>query len=74
MGKTYSDKGDYPKALHAYQKAVLINAKDHETYCLMAELYQRQGNAQRELNSYKKAAKLGNKKAQQWLVKKGATW
>ena len=31
MGKTYSDKGDYPKALHAYQKAVLINDKDHET-------------------------------------------
>ena len=69
-----SQHESYVKALRSYQKAVAINDKDHETYCLIAKLYAKQGNSARETASYKKAAKLGNKEAQAWMVSKGMAW
>src|SRR5574344_1175930 len=87
LGAIYCSKGDYDKATAYHQKAARIDpndpesykclgkvSKDRGTYCLIAQLYGKQGNSARETSSYKKAAKLGNKEAQRWMVQRVMAW
>ena len=75
IGKAYIDWGNYDKAIQNFIRATNISTTDDETYMYLAELYGKQKKGERKQQSaYKKAARLGNKEAQAWLVKKGIGW
>ena len=75
IGKAYIDWGKYDKAIQSFIRSTNISTSDPETYMYLAELYGQQKKGERKQQSaYKKAARLGNKEAQSWLVKQGISW
>ena len=75
IGKAYIDWGQYDKAIQSFIRSTNICTTDPETYMYLAELYGKQKKGERKQQSaYKKAARLGNKDAQSWLVKQGLSW
>ena len=75
IGKAYIDWGQYDKAIQSFIRSTNICTTDPETYMYLAELYGKQKRGERKQQSaYKKAARLGDKDAQTWLVKRGIAW
>ncbi len=66
MGIAYGRQGDYEKAIDCFQKAIAIDSKNADAYYNMGVAYRKQGTA-----CFKKAAQLGNNKAQDFLKKLG---
>ena len=59
----------------SFIRSTNICTTDPETYMYLAELYGKQKKGERKQQSaYKKAARLGDKDAQTWLVKRGIAW
>ena len=75
IGKAYIDWGKYDKAIQSFIRSTDLCKTDPETYMYLAELYGKQKKGERkQQTAYKKAARLGNKDAQTWLVKHGISW
>ena len=75
IGKAYTEWGKYDKAIQSFIRSTNISTTDPETYMYLAELYGKQKKGERKQQSaYKKAARLGEKEAQAWLVKRGIAW
>ena len=75
IGKAYNDWGKPDKAIQSFIRATNLCNTDPETYMYLAELYGKQKKGERKQQSaYRRAARLGDKNAQAWLVKKGLTW
>jgi tetratricopeptide (TPR) repeat protein len=75
IGQAYSKWGKYDKAIQSFIRSTNLCTTDPETYMYLAELYGNQKKGERKQQSaYKKAARLGNKEAQAWLVKNGLGW
>ena len=65
LGILYSDRGDFPKAIAAYQQAIKADPQMEEPHYRLAQIYRRRGEkakAQQELQLYEQ---LQKKKAEQ---------
>ena len=62
------------KALRNYQKATELNKGDAETYCRLAELYEKQKQPKKVRSYYIKAAKLGHIGAQKWCTERAIAY
>jgi tetratricopeptide (TPR) repeat protein len=60
LGILYSDRGDFPKAIAAYQKAIKADPQMEEPHYRLAQVYRRRGEkakAQQELQLYEQLQK-----------------
>jgi tetratricopeptide (TPR) repeat protein len=67
LGILYSDRGDFPKSISAYQKAIAASPELEEAHYRLAQAYKRTGEklkAQEELQLYKQIAKKKEEEAE----------
>ena len=60
LGIVYADRGDFPEAIRAYQRAIETSPDLEEAHYRLAQAYRRTGEtakAQAEIQSYKRASK-----------------
>jgi tetratricopeptide (TPR) repeat protein len=60
LGVVYADRGDFPRAIRAYRKAIEISPDLEEAHYRLAQAYRRTGEtekAQAEIQVYKRASK-----------------
>ena len=75
MGLAYYEIGYYnQEAINCYQKALSINPEYAAAYYNMGAAYSRQGKWKKQINCYKKAARLGHEEAQKKLKETGRGW
>ncbi len=58
MGSTYANKGEYDRAIQAYQKAVAINPQSDQAYNNMGVAYDDKGEYDRAIQAYQKAVAI----------------
>lgn len=66
-GIVYSESGNFPQAISAYQQAIAASPEMEEPHYRLAQLYRRVGDkskAQRELQLYEQLSKNANEKAE----------
>lgn len=71
--KLYSS-GRYAEAIDAFDTAIGLNSNYPIAYHNRGIVYHKLGNHKQCVNDFKAAAKLGHKKAQQFLRSKGILW
>jgi superkiller protein 3 len=75
LGNSYRSKDEPDKAVLSYKKAIELNPQSSEAYWLLGCAYAAgNDNPDSMIESIRKAAQLGYKKAQQFLKKYGYTW
>ena len=74
LADTYLTKGEQEKALKTYHKAIANDPNDSYSYCQLAEIFGQRNNERKQITYYKTAAKMGNKRAQDWLQNNGHSW
>lgn len=74
LGMTYSLLSEHEKAIHYYLKGIEIDPSANKIYMNIAISYMRLGNKEQQIIWFKKAAKVGDKQAQDWLIKNGYNW
>ncbi|NLJ82695.1 MAG: tetratricopeptide repeat protein [Bacteroidales bacterium] len=74
LGMTYSLLSEHEKALYYYLKGIEIDPSANKIYMNIAISYMRLGNEEQQIIWLKKAAKVGDKQAQDWLSKNGHEW
>jgi tetratricopeptide (TPR) repeat protein len=74
--KAYSlaKSGNYNEAIKTYNKVIELNPKYVEAYNNRGAVYDNLGNNQQAIRDYKIAAGLGDKDAQDFLMKRGIAW
>ncbi len=61
MGNSYYNKGEYDRAIEAYQQAIKLNPKDNMAYNNMGINYDKKGDYDRAIEAYQQAIKLNPK-------------
>ena len=74
MGITYFNKNDYENAIASYQKSLSIDPNNAKVYNNMGNAYGKKRDIAKQIDCYKSAAKLGHKKAQDWLKAHNENW
>jgi len=65
LGILYSDRGDFPKAIAAYQQAIKTDAQLEEPHYRLAQVYRRRGEKAKALQELQLYEQLQKKKAEQ---------
>ena len=73
-GYTYYYLGNYQQAIKDYNKAIELKPDDADAYRNRGDAYSMLGNYQQAIKDIKTAAQLGNKLAQDVLLKLGEKW
>ncbi len=73
-GLVYALMGRYEEALEDFNKAIELEPRYAGAYHNRAIAYYYLNDHKKSIENYKIAAKLGNKKAQDFLRKKGYSW
>jgi regulator of sirC expression with transglutaminase-like and TPR domain len=73
-GFAYDRLGNYPQALLDYDKAIEINPSYGLAYTNRGNTYYMLGERKKAVSDLKEGARLGDKKTQDWLQKKGISW
>ena len=71
---TVTEREPIEKALKTYHKAIGADPNDSYSYCQLAEIFGQRNNERKQITYYKTAAKMGNKRAQDWLQNNGHSW
>ena len=74
LGISYFNKNDYDNAIAAYMKSIAIDANIAKVYNNLGNVYGKKKELAKQIVCYKNAAKLGHKKAQDWLQAHNETW
>ena len=70
----FRGKQDYDNAIKYFQKTINLYPKDAFAYRHLGYIYHAQGNEEKAIEYYKKAAKLRDEDSQQFLRDKNITW
>jgi len=73
-GSSYGNLGNYQQAIKDINKAIELDPQDADAYFARGISYGKLGNAQRAIEELKIAARLGHKKAQDFLRSDGIAW
>lgn len=74
LGMTYYLLSEHEKAIYYYLKGIEIDPSANKIYMNIAISYMRLGNKEQQIIWFKKAAEVGDKQAQDWLIKNGNSW
>ena len=74
LARYYQKMGRYDKTISTIDITVKKFPKSGEAYLVYAELAEMKNFKDKAIDSYRKAAQLGNGKAQLWMEKKGYPW
>jgi tetratricopeptide (TPR) repeat protein len=58
IGNTYSDKGEYDKAIESYEKIIVIKPDYHDAFNNMGNAYSNKGEYEKAIESYEKAIEI----------------
>ncbi len=73
-GRVYSKLGNTNQAIKDYDKTIELNPQDFMAYHNRGIIFYSLGNKNQAINDYKIAARLGDKEAQEYLIKRGIAW
>jgi antitoxin component YwqK of YwqJK toxin-antitoxin module len=73
LGVAYKAQGNITKAIPLYEKSIELDPDNATAYTNLGIVYYN-SNFDKALIYYKKAARLGHKRAQDWLKKNGYEW
>lgn len=71
MGVAYGCLDNYQQAILDFNRTIELNPEYAEAYYYRGNAYNRIGEYQQAIKDFKVAARLGNKKAQDFLRKQG---
>ena len=69
MGRCYSLLGDLDKSLQSFEKSLLLNQKDYETYGNIGRVHYNKGNYEEAVKWCEKSIEKGNDTANFWAFK-----
>ena len=73
LGNAYYNQGNLTKAIQMWEKAIELNPDDADAYYNLGLAYH-YDDFDQALFYYKKAARLGDQDAQDWLKENGYDW
>lgn len=71
MGCAYASMKDFNEAIRCFENTVKIDKYDFDAYRFMSRCYKDKGDEKMQLECVKRAAELGDRSAQSWLLEKG---